>query len=90
VTPAEFRAARTALGFSVTGMARVLGVSPTHVRRMENNAAFSSHRPVTETVERLIRAYLDGYRPPDWGFDLSFSASMKRKVNRKTGAEGIR
>lgn len=90
MTPAEFRHARIALGCSVTRMAKQLGVSPTHVRRLEMDTSDKSHRPVTETVQRLIRAYLDGYRPPDWGYDLSFSAHMKRKVNRKTGAEGIR
>lgn len=80
MTPAEFKAARTALGLSVTGMGRVLGVSPTHVRRLEMDPSDKSHRPVTETMRKLIFAYLSGYRPDDWGFDLSDLGRSKRTV----------
>jgi transcriptional regulator with XRE-family HTH domain len=83
MTPAEFRAARTTLGVSVSRMGRVIGISPTHVRRMEMDDTAASHRPVTETVERLVRAYLDGYRPPDWGIDRSEAALLRRGRIRK-------
>jgi DNA-binding XRE family transcriptional regulator len=80
MTPAEFRAARTALGLCIEGMARVLGVSPTHVRRLEMDPSDKSYRPVTDTMRKLIFAYLSGYRPDDWGFDLSDLGRCKRNV----------
>jgi DNA-binding XRE family transcriptional regulator len=80
MTPAQFKAARTALGLSKGCMAHMLGVSPTHIRRLEMDPEDKSHRPVTETVERLIFAYLSGYRCPDWGFDLSDLGRAKRNV----------
>ena len=83
MTPAEFRAARNALGLTITGMSRMLGVTPTHIRRLEMDPSDRSHRPVTKTVEFLLRAYLDGWRPPDWGYDLSAVARAKRNWDRK-------
>jgi transcriptional regulator with XRE-family HTH domain len=83
MTPSEFKAARQSLGLSVHDMARVLGVSPTHVRRLEMDPSDNSHRPVTWTMERLVHAYLKGYRCPDWGYDRSALGRAKRESNLK-------
>jgi transcriptional regulator with XRE-family HTH domain len=66
MTYADFRAARDALGLTVTQMATMLGVDPVHVRRMQRADFRPSHRAVTPTTLRLMQAYLDGYRPKDW------------------------
>lgn len=66
VTSGNFREARHRLGLSVAELATMLGVDPVHVRRMEMQPGKPTHRPVRETTERLVRAYLDGYRPQDW------------------------
>lgn len=62
----QFRQARHALGLSVEQMAAMLGCSGQHVRRLEIAPGVESHRPVNGTVERLMRAYAEGYRPADW------------------------
>jgi transcriptional regulator with XRE-family HTH domain len=67
MTPLQFKRARQALRLSVEQMAVMLGVEPLHIRRMETDPKVRSHRPVRPATERLLRAYLDGYRPPDWG-----------------------
>lgn len=66
MTPTELKEARRKLGLSVKQMATLLGVHPIQVRRMELDESLASHRPVMPTTERLIRAWLDGYRPADW------------------------
>jgi ribosome-binding protein aMBF1 (putative translation factor) len=67
MTPAEFKEARHSLGLSVSQMAHMLGIQPLHIRRMETEPIHpTTHRPVRPTVERLMRAYLAGYRPDDW------------------------
>lgn len=66
MTPAEFKEARRALGLSVAQMADMLGVTSVQVRRMELREDAGVHRPVMPTTARLVRAYLDGYRPRDW------------------------
>jgi hypothetical protein len=62
----QIKAARQALGLSVSEAALMLGVGELQVRRMEIAPGAASHRPVNGTVKRLIQAYLDGYRPKDW------------------------
>lgn len=62
----ELKEARRKLGLSVAQMAAMLGVKDQHVRRMESAPDLESARPVNGTTERLIRAYLDGYRPKNW------------------------
>lgn len=66
MTPAEFKAARTRLGLSTNQMAKLLEVSPLHVRRLEIESSSSAHRAVTASTARLLQALLDGYRPRDW------------------------
>lgn len=62
MTPTEFREARRKLGLSQSQLAAVLGYSGglrvSLVERGERNAGAA--------VVRLMRAYLDGYRPEDW------------------------
>jgi transcriptional regulator with XRE-family HTH domain len=66
MTPEELKEARLALGLSVTQLADMLGVSHQHARRMTIPPDKGAHRPINRTVARLLRAYLNGYRPPDW------------------------
>lgn len=66
MTPEQFKSARHKLGLSVSEAARLLGVSDIQIRRLETDPKFDSHRPVNETMERLIKSYLRGYRPADW------------------------
>jgi transcriptional regulator with XRE-family HTH domain len=66
LTPKQFKEARKRLGLSVSQMAAALGVGDVQIRRMQVDADKESHRPVMPTTEKLIRAYLDGYRPRDW------------------------
>jgi Predicted transcriptional regulator len=66
VTPAEFRAARLSLGLSVAEMAAALGVRSDAVRRMEMTSGKPTSRAVTPTMERLLQAFLAGYRPENW------------------------
>lgn len=67
MSPEEFRDAQRRLGLSDRDLAWVLGYDDEqHVRRLKAPVGASHHRPVKGYVARLMRAYLDGYRPPDW------------------------
>ena len=66
MTHKQFRAARKRLGLTVKQMSAMLSVSMTQIHRIERIPGRDSHRAVTGTMERLINAYLDGYRPQDW------------------------
>lgn len=66
MTPDELKEVRRKLGLSVSQLADMLGVSHQHARRMAVDPGKGSHRPINETARRLLQAYLDGYRPPDW------------------------
>lgn len=62
MTPAEIKQARQSLGLTQTEAALVLGYgSASRVSDIE-----SGKRNAGESVLRLLRAYLDGYRPADW------------------------
>lgn len=65
MTPQQVREARHKLGLSLEQLATLLGYLGTQRRQMmwdiENN-----RRPLREPQERLLLAYLDGYRPDDW------------------------
>lgn len=61
MTNAEIRAARQLLGLNVIQMARMLSCSRTHLHHLEKGS-----KSVTEATERLVRAYLEGYRSKDW------------------------
>ncbi len=66
MTPTQLREARRELGLSVRQLAAMLSVDPDLVRRMEIQIGDEGHRPIRGSIQRLVRAYLDGYRPSDW------------------------
>lgn len=66
MTPTELKEARRKLGLSAPQMAAMLGLGYGNYRHMEMAPGKTTSRPVMPTTERLILAYLDGYRPADW------------------------
>ena len=66
MTPKQFRQARHKLGLSVAEMAALLGVTDISLRRLEMDPGHPASRQATDTMSRLLAAYLEGYRPPDW------------------------
>ena len=66
MSPEEIRAARHTLGLKLREMAQLLDTDLQTVQRMEMSHDRSTHRSAAPRMVRLIRAYLDGYRPPDW------------------------
>lgn len=65
MTPQEVREARHKLGLSLEQLAALLGYLGTQRRQMMHDIE-SGRRPLREPQERLLLAYLDGYRPADW------------------------
>jgi transcriptional regulator with XRE-family HTH domain len=62
MTPSEFKSARQALGLTQSALAPLLGLgAAVRVSEIERGI-----RNVSPCVERLLNAYLDGYRPNDW------------------------
>ena len=58
--------ARRALGLrSLADLGRMLGYTGSGVRQQMHNVK-TGKRPLGEPHRRLLQAYLDGYRPPDW------------------------
>lgn len=64
--PIEIKQARHTLGLSVADLARLLDTDPQSVRRMEQSERAKTFRRPAPRMCRLLRAYLDGYRPADW------------------------
>lgn len=64
--PMVLRGARAELGLSVSQMASVLETDPQTIRRMEQTPLASTFRKPASRMIRLLRAYLNGYRPADW------------------------
>ena len=62
MTPAAFRAARKQLGLTQAGLAAMMGLASSDVVSKIERGAF----PSGATVQRLLQAYIDGYRPIDW------------------------
>jgi DNA-binding transcriptional regulator YiaG len=62
----EIKAARQALGLSLSQFAAVLDTDPTTTRRLEMDPRHSTARQPAPRMVRLVTAYLDGYRPADW------------------------
>jgi DNA-binding transcriptional regulator YiaG len=62
----EIKAARQALGLSLSEMAEMLDTDPTTTRRLEMAPHNSTARQPAPRMVRLVTAYLDGYRPADW------------------------
>ena len=62
MTPTELKQARKTLGLTPQQMADMLGYgAKTRISEIENGKANPS-----AAVIRLMRAYVDGYRPSDW------------------------
>ena len=66
MTHDEIQKARVTLGLSVADMADMLGHSAVHQRRLESAPDVDMHRKANGSCVRLLRAFLDGYRPADW------------------------
>lgn len=64
--PQDIKQARHTLGLSVAQLAALIETDPQTVRRMEQREDASTFRRPAARMARLIRAYLDGYRPDDW------------------------
>lgn len=62
MNPSEFKEARLSLGLTQKQAAQVLGYS--HHARV--SSVERGERKAGGAVIRLLRAYLDGYRPKDW------------------------
>lgn len=65
MTPNEIRDARRRLGLSLDKMAAMLGYDGAF-RKDQMHKLETGSRELRQAQERLLRAYLDGYRPPDW------------------------
>ena len=62
MTPYAFHEARRKLGLTQKQAARLLGYGAApRISEIERG-----ERQPSEAVVRLLRAYLDGYRPEDW------------------------
>lgn len=72
MTPNEIRATRAKLGLTLTDMASMLGYEGEQIRSQMHKLE-TGERPLRLCQERLLRAYLAGYRPPDWPVDLGKS-----------------
>lgn len=64
MTPAEVRTARDKLGLTGEQLGLMLGYSP---KRGKQAVSELEHwKPLKGPYLRLLRAYLDSYRPDDW------------------------
>ena len=66
MTPEEIKEARQKLGLSSHQLASLLETDPQTIRRMEQSETANTFRKPAPRMVRLLRAYLDGYRPADW------------------------
>jgi len=66
MTPTELKSARHQLGLTQAELARLLDTDARTMRSMEASPEASTFRKPAPRMMRLIRAYLDGYRPQDW------------------------
>lgn len=66
MTPTELKQARQSLGLSTAQMGAMLDTDAQTIRRMEQRPDAKTFRSPAPRMLRLLRAYLDGYRPADW------------------------
>lgn len=66
MTHNEVKQARERLGLSQSQLGKMLDTDGQTIRRMELEPSASKYRRPAPRMSRLIRAYLDGYRPHDW------------------------
>lgn len=62
MTPEQFKQARQSLGLTQEQMAQALGYG----NKQRVSDLETGKRGITGAIERLTRAYIDGYRPKDW------------------------
>jgi DNA-binding transcriptional regulator YiaG len=65
MTPSEFAQARQTLGLRNADLARMLGLSPTRAA-VTFSEWEAGRKRLSPSHALLLRAYLDGYRPPGW------------------------
>lgn len=65
MTTEDFRTARKTLGLTQAQFAKMLGYSGKRGAQVVSDIE-RSKAPITPTVERLVVAYLSGWRPNDW------------------------
>ena len=63
MTPAEFRELRHKLGLNQTQLAAVMGYGSAGQSRISE---LEGGETVPAKAERLMQAYVSGYRPSDW------------------------
>ena len=66
MTPADLKAARHQLGLTLAQLGALLDIGWQQVARMEMSPDRSTSRCPAPRVEKLISAYLAGYRPDNW------------------------
>lgn len=66
MTHTELRAARMQLGLTRPQLAALTETARSSVQRWEMPPDRATARRAPPRAERLIRAYLDGWRPADW------------------------
>ena len=66
MTPDDIKSARAALGLSAADLAAMLETDENTLRRMEMRRDTKNARTPARRMARLLSAYLDGWRPPDW------------------------
>lgn len=64
-SPEEVKTARQNLGLNQWALATLLGYLGRQRRQMMQDLE-TGKKPFREPQRRLLEAYLDGYRPPDW------------------------
>ena len=66
MNPQQIKEARQSLRLTQSQLAAMLDTDPRAVRAMESDPSTSKHRTPAPRMVRLLRAYLEGYRPDDW------------------------
>lgn len=67
----EFRTIRLTMGLTQKQLAKLLGyANKTTVGQFEVDPMSPSSRPIPPLLERLMRAYEEGYRPKGWPLHL--------------------
>lgn len=69
MTNEQIKEARHRLGLTLTQLGEMLGYQGQHVR-VQMDDLETGRRPLRGCQERLLRAYLEGYRPRDWPTDV--------------------
>ncbi len=76
MTPISIREARKSLGLTQTQFAALIGYND----KTAVSAVEAGTRNPSDSVIRLIRAYLEGYRPDDWPAESVVSGARSRNA----------